>query len=88
MTPGLGRDTGSTSVFLWRPWCVGGGLKGPHRHSRNGWRTFDSSSRMASWTAAGTSHYPAYANELSRLVEALGSDSAYAREIAAFGEQS
>ena len=30
---------------------------------------------------------PAYANELSRLVEALELDSAYAREIAAFGEQ-
>jgi len=29
---------------------------------------------------------PAYANELSRLVEALQFDSAYAREIAAFGE--
>ena len=35
---------------------------------------------------AGTN--PAYANELSRLVDALGFDSAYAREIAAFGEQS
>lgn len=31
---------------------------------------------------------PAYANELSRLVEALEFDSAYAQEIAAFGEQS
>lgn len=31
---------------------------------------------------------PAYANELSRLVEALEFGSAYAREIAAFGEQS
>lgn len=31
---------------------------------------------------------PAYANELSRLVEALDLDSAYAQEIAAFGEQS
>lgn len=31
---------------------------------------------------------PAYANELSRLVEALGFDSAYAREIATFGEPS
>jgi len=31
---------------------------------------------------------PAYANELSRLVEALGFDAAYAREIAAFGEPS
>jgi len=30
---------------------------------------------------------PAYANELSRLVEALEFDSAYAQEIAAFGEQ-
>ena len=31
---------------------------------------------------------PAYANELSDLVEALGFDSAYAREIAAFAEVS
>ena len=31
---------------------------------------------------------PSYANELSRLVEALEFDSAYAQEIAAFGEQS
>ncbi len=31
---------------------------------------------------------PAYANELSRLAGALGFDSAYAREIAAFGERS
>ncbi len=31
---------------------------------------------------------PAYANELSRLVEALEFDSAYAQEIAAFGELS
>jgi hypothetical protein len=30
---------------------------------------------------------PAYANQLSRLVEALEFDSAYAQEIAAFGEQ-
>ena len=30
---------------------------------------------------------PAYANELSRLVETLEFDSAYAREIAAFGEK-
>lgn len=29
---------------------------------------------------------PAYADELARLVEALGFDSAYAREVAAFGE--
>ena len=33
---------------------------------------------------AGTN--PEYAKELSRLVEALGLESAYAREIAAFGE--
>ena len=31
---------------------------------------------------------PAYANELARLVEALEFDSAYAQEIAAFGERS
>ena len=31
---------------------------------------------------------PAYANELSRLAEALGLDPAYAREIAGFGEPS
>jgi hypothetical protein len=31
---------------------------------------------------------PAYANELSRLVEALELDSAYLQEIAAFGELS
>ena len=31
---------------------------------------------------------PAYANRLSRLVEALELDSAYAQEIAAFGERS
>lgn len=31
---------------------------------------------------------PAYANELSRLVEAFEFDSAYAQEIAAFGEPS
>ena len=31
---------------------------------------------------------PTYANELSRLVEALQFDSAYAQEIAEFGEQS
>lgn len=31
---------------------------------------------------------PVYANELARLVEALELDPAYAREIAAFGEQS
>lgn len=31
---------------------------------------------------------PAYANELSRRVEALEFDSAYVQEIAAFGEQS
>ncbi len=31
---------------------------------------------------------PAYANKLSRLVEALDFDSAYVQEIAAFGEQS
>ena len=34
-----------------------------------------------------TGSNPAYANELSRLVEALELDPAYAREIAAFGEQ-
>jgi len=31
---------------------------------------------------------PAYANRLARLVEALGLDAAYAREIAAFGDGS
>jgi hypothetical protein len=31
---------------------------------------------------------PAYANELSRLVETLELDSAYAQEVAAFGERS
>ena len=35
---------------------------------------------------AGTN--PAYARELSRLVEALGLDAAYARRIAAFGAPS
>jgi len=31
---------------------------------------------------------PAYAKKLARLVEALGLDSAYAREVEAFGEES